>query len=322
MRRRRSKKHLVEEDTSSRWVISYADFITLLFAFFVVLYAASTLNNQKYRLFAAHLDASFSQAAKALLPIQFGSIPRTFNPLEPVNNKEKIGPFTQASNEIIEEEFTEVSSELKTSLEGLVDNQKVKIRESKHWFEIELKAKVLFRSASSQLLADADDLLKPIATLLNQYNNPIQVEGFTDNVPIQNDLFPSNWELSTSRAASVARKLIDFGVDSVRLAAVGYGQNFPIATNATPRGKEANRRVVILVSKQSKRDRLVELQKRGNLVPSKPVIQDESILDTNASPPATQVEHEPTVSLPKPTRTREGGLRFTTVPGRSSNNSE
>lgn len=319
MRRRSLRKAFENETKPDRWLVSYADFITLLFAFFVVMYAVSTISEGKYRLFAAHLDASFSTVAKALLPIQFGPTPATFIPLEPLNDKPTEGPFSQTSNEYIDEEYIEVASELKTSLKGLIDEEKILVKETDNWLEIEIKAKVLFRVASASLLPEANPILKSLADLLKQYKNPVQVEGFTDNVPISNELFPSNWELSAARSASVTRKLIDYGVDPIRLAAVGYGKNFPVRDNATPKGRDANRRVVLLIAKQPRRQRLIELQQRGNR--GEPV---NIPVSTNATPGqiAGQVPSSNYIATPaqkaalKPKRTNEGGFRFSAVDGR------
>lgn len=314
---KRKRLPLEDDNNTDRWVISYADFITLLFAFFVVMYAISTVNSGKLKVMAAHFDATFSKASPSFLPALNGIDALSLNKLAPSSDVEQTGSLTQSSNEFFEQEYTQISSEFKTSLLGLIEDEKIKFKETDNWVEIALPSEVLFRTGSSRLLPGADEILEPIALLLNRYNNPIQVEGFTDKVPIQNELFPSNWELSAQRASSVVRRLINFNVDAVRLAAIGYGSNFPVATNATEAGRKANRRVVLLIAKQPRRDRLVQLQKRGNLIPAMPQIPASAL---PAVVPSTRPEPV-TVDLPPnsqvaPTRTQEGGLRFSTVPGR------
>ncbi len=330
-RRTRARNQKVSHD---RWILSYADFITLLFAFFVVMYAISSVNEGKYKVYAAHLGASFSSTAKALLPIQFGPTPASFVPIEPVNDLTTQGPFTQASNIYIDEDYVEVASELKTSLKGLVEDEKVLFKETDNWIEIELNNRVLFESGSAILIQQADLVLKPIADAVKPYNNPIQVEGFTDNVPIKNELFASNWELSSVRSASVVRRLIELDVARERLSSVGYGDNFPIASNATPTGQAQNRRVVVLIAKQPRRQRLLmQQQERFRNPPiveqqqreSRPVVapgqrEFESLRDGLDSIEVTATPEQLQQLVPR--TNPDGSIIFSSVPGRGAINQE
>ena len=251
MRLRRSRTRRVKPANSQRWIVSYADFITLLFAFFLIMYSVSSLNESKYRKMATYIDASFSSIARSLLPLEIRSELSSYAPSPEYEFTPELATMTS---------FQELAHEIKKSLSGLIDEQKVLVHESERWIEIELKADLLFRSGSAQLMPQAEEYLKPIAAFLKSYPNPIQVEGFTDSVPIENPLYPSNWELSSSRASSVVRELIEMGLDRTRMVAIGYGSNYPLMDNATEEGRKANRRVVLLVANQDTRTRLTHLQ--------------------------------------------------------------
>jgi len=121
------------------------------------------------------------------------------------------------------------------------------VRKTQHWLEVEIKTSILFASGSSQLAGSSVGTLQKIAHILGEYPNPIHVEGFTDDRPIKTVAFPSNWELSAARAASVVHLFSRNGIDSARMAAIGYGEHHPVADNTTADGRNANRRVVLVV---------------------------------------------------------------------------
>jgi chemotaxis protein MotB len=230
--------------------VSYADFITLLFAFFVVMYALSSLNEGKYRILSDALENKFKSTPKASEPVQVGVVPNARLKYEvpwvenPFPENETYDPFSM---------IDKVGKELEHSLRGVIDDTLYKIHQSKDWLEIELKASALFQSASAQILPAAEDFIRHIAEILIQSPYSIVVEGFTDNVPIKNDIYASNWELSGARAAAVARLMINDGVPSSRISFTGYGDNFPMMNNSTPEGRMANRRIIILMNRQDKR---------------------------------------------------------------------
>ena len=124
----------------------------------------------------------------------------------------------------------------------------LEIREGENWVELTLPGSLLFPSAEAELEAEAEQRLRQLIEILAQGENAILVEGFTDDLPIRTERFPSNWELSAARAAAVVRFMEAEGIGPHRLGAVGHGANHPVARNDTERGREANRRVVILVS--------------------------------------------------------------------------
>ena len=136
---------------------------------------------------------------------------------------------------------------MQQGLTKLIDNNLVSLKKNDLWLEIEIKSSVLFPSGSSHPTEDANPVLDKIAEILKTYQNQIQVEGFTDNIPINTDEFPSNWELSAARAASVVHLFTKQRVDPGRLSAVGFGEYKPIASNKTPDGRSKNRRITIVV---------------------------------------------------------------------------
>jgi len=132
----------------------------------------------------------------------------------------------------------------------MIDN-KVSITATEFWIEINMKSNLLFPSGVAKVNDSAYAVIEAIAGILKGYPNPIVVAGFTDDVPIATPMYPSNWELSSARASAIVRLLIDFGLESSLLSAVGYAQVKPISDNRTEEGRQKNRRVVIRITKPS-----------------------------------------------------------------------
>ena len=248
MRRRREQEH----ENNERWMVSYADFITLLFAFFVVMYSISSVNEGKYKVLTESLIGVFSQAPKTLDPIQIGEdTPRTPAPQSPAEpHQSATGGATGASEQ---EPLESIAEAMQAAFGELISVGDLRVHANELWIEIELSSGLLFPSGDALPLDTAFALIERIAGILAPYDNPIHVEGFTDNVPIRSRVYPTNWELSAARAASVVRMLSAGGIDAGRLAAVGYGEHRPVADNTTAAGRRANRRVVLLVSRYTDR---------------------------------------------------------------------
>ncbi len=244
MRRRRRQP---EHENTDRWLVSYADFITLLFAFFVVMYAISSVNEGKYRVLSDTLVTAFSNTPRTLEPIQIGEEgisgdPGLFDgglPGEPVGN------------------LGQIADDFERLLRPLIDQDLISVTRDEDWIEIEINTSLLFSSGSAELAPDASPILQRLAGVLSQYPNAIQVEGFTDNVPIATPIYPSNWELSAARAASVVNLFARNQVEPERMVAVGYGEFRPIADNATAQGRRQNRRVVLVISAEQRERRLL-----------------------------------------------------------------
>ena len=135
-------------------------------------------------------------------------------------------------------------------LGGFAEAEGIAIQSNNDWLELNLDASVLFAPGQSQLSSSGREMLSTTLDVLQRSDNPITIEGYTDNVPSTSRSYPSNWELSSARASAVARFYVERGIRAERIAAVGYGENHPLATNATPEGRAANRRVVVVVARR------------------------------------------------------------------------
>lgn len=260
----RRKRH-EEHENHERWLVSYADFITLLFAFFVVMYSISSVNEGKYRVLSETLESVFSQPTRSTDPIQIGEVSRgqgervaspgkpelpTFEIELPELPKER-PPVTEQSLRTI----NEISQQLSSALADLINNEDVSIKQTEDWLEVEINSNFLFASGDARLAREAVPVIGQIADVLAPVANPLQIEGFTDDQPINTPRFPSNWELSAARAASVVNLLDRFGIEPGRMSAIGYGEFKPIADNETEAGRQKNRRVVLVIlgSQESRR---------------------------------------------------------------------
>lgn len=237
--RKRAKPH---EQKHDRWLVSYADLVTVLFAFFVVMYSISSVNDDKYKTLLSSLEKSFSSPAKTQTNMaqtestaQIESTTQTrSNPL-PSKTEAELLLRTQTAKHIAQD------------LAPYIKKNLIEVTHYPRRIEVEMKSQLLFNSAQATLTPPALPVLKQLATLIRTLSNKIQVEGYTDNRPIHTPIFPSNWELSAARAASVVHQLMQHGIEPQRMAAIGYGQYHPIAENDTPQGRLKNRRVVLVL---------------------------------------------------------------------------
>lgn len=256
------RRHHEEQEHRERWLVSYADFITLLFAFFVVMYAISSVNEGKYRVLSSTLTGAFVTPAQSMDPIQIGEQVRTQMPVSgeyAAPNAHPDNPNPPAIIETVKDEpppvtapvmgkpLAAVEDELTDNLSGFIDKDLVSVNRTDRGIEVEMKSKMLFTSGSARLSRDSLGVLKGVAQIIKPLSNQIRVEGHTDNVPIKTVSFPSNWELSAARAASVVHLFTRFGVDSSRMAAIGFGEFRPIAANDQEEGRQKNRRVAMVI---------------------------------------------------------------------------
>jgi chemotaxis protein MotB len=242
-RRREPEEHVNHE----RWLVSYADFITLLFAFFVVMYSISSINEGKYKVISQALIGVFNDADHSLKPIPIGEErPKTVTPAQPlVNDSDE----TSAGVGGTADPLKSIASDISAAFGDLISSNQMTVRGNELWVEIELNSSLLFASADAMPSDQAFTIIDKVAAILKPFENPIHVEGFTDNFPISTAQYPTNWELSSARAASIVRMLAMQGVNPSRLASVGYGEFQPVANNATVEGRSRNRRVVLVVSR-------------------------------------------------------------------------
>ncbi|WP_237045010.1 flagellar motor protein MotD [Aquipseudomonas alcaligenes] len=244
MARRRNHE---EHENHERWLVSYADFITLLFAFFVVMYSISSINEGKYKVLSESLVGVFSEPERAIKPIPIGDEkPRT---TEPDRSMIEDNPNSSTSSDEPSDPLQQIASSMRDAFGDLIASEQLTVRGNELWVEIELNSSLLFPSGDAVPNEMAFTLIEKVAKILAPYENPVHVEGFTDNLPINTAQYPSNWELSSARAASIVRMLAMDGVNPGRMAAVGYGEFQPVADNATAEGRARNRRVVLVVSR-------------------------------------------------------------------------
>jgi chemotaxis protein MotB len=236
------KKLKDEPDNHDRWMVSYADFITLLLAFFVVMYAISSVNAGKYRVLSDSLGSAFGRAT----PVT----PATKVPIEMSIGGQSRLLSAQKHDLAVrreKEHMTDMAREILKVLAPLVNQGKVRVSQNSRGINVEINASVLFAPGEAKLTNGSGQALRAVALVLKNDKHAIQVEGYTDNVSISNSMFPSNWELSAVRASSVVRLLAENGIDESRLIAVGHGANEPVSANDNAEGRSRNRRVEVMI---------------------------------------------------------------------------
>ena len=268
-RKKRHEDHLNHE----AWAIPYGDLVTLLLAFFVVMYAISSVNEGKYRVLSDSLFAAFRGTPRTMQPVQVGEKqvgsgadvksslveqamlegqPRSMLAPVPVKTgmpdpKAAEAALISARQSARAKALQQVADQVARAMDDLVKANLVIVRRTDFWIEVEIKTDILFPSASAQLEPGAVGVIEKLGEALAPFPNPIRVEGHTDNRPIKTVAFISNWELSAARAGSVVRVLASKGVEPSRLAVIGYGENRPTRPNDTVEGRNGNRRVVVVI---------------------------------------------------------------------------
>lgn len=237
---RRRRRIAYDHDNHDRWLISYADFITLLFAFFVVMYAISAVNENKFRVLAGALGGAFGKTDPSGVPVP---------QLTPQALPPDVRQRTLKQQQAIEEQahMTEVASNLLDVMAPLVKEGKVRVTQSRRGVSIEINANVLFEPGRAELEPASLAVLRAVANTLRNEPFNLEITGHTDNVPISNSVFASNWELSAVRATSVVRLLADSGIPTERLLAIGREASKPMASNDTAEGRARNRRVELMI---------------------------------------------------------------------------
>jgi len=235
------KKH-EEHENHERWLVSYADFITLLFAFFVVMYSVSSVNEGKFKVLSESLVSSFNHK-KTVGELSIVSLPINNN--TPLQVKEPSSPRDNAR----------VFLKVANAITAANVPQGVEITTTERGLNIRIKDDALFQSGSARLNPQIEEFIDLIASLVKELPNLIAVEGHTDNQPIRSSLYPSNWDLSTARANVLVRYLIDHHhLADYRLSSTGYAGSRPVELNDTPEGQASNRRVELIVLKDIRSD--------------------------------------------------------------------
>ena len=239
-RRKRPEEH----DNHERWLVSYADFITLLFAFFVVMYALSTVNEGKYRILSDSMATAFRN-----LPVNAAS-DRPAIVMPPIPVVPKAGAPAKTPDVVRQkqrEKMRNVAKDILKVMAPLIEQGKVRVLETSRGVTIEINDSILFSPGQALLQPALVKAMRAIAEVLAPTDFPITIEGHTDNVPINTAQFPSNWELSAVRATTVLRLFADAGVSGERLTAIGYADTRPVEPNVLAEGRARNRRVTILI---------------------------------------------------------------------------
>lgn len=257
---RKKKKHGEEEpENNERWLVSYADFITLLFAFFVTMYSVSRVDGKKM----GSAVESLQRALGSVMPIQMThKEPGVFsNQVVPIHFS--ITPIEGKAYSADGRALVKMAEDIKKGIEDISKGKtsgstsnlahQIKFILEKRGLVIRVSEHIFFNSGEAFIRPDMEPILNVLAQTIEKIPNHIRIEGHTDNVPIHTPRFPSNWELSTARATMIVRYLLDhFRFDPDRLSATGYAEFRPVDTNSTSEGRLQNRRVdfVILSNKE------------------------------------------------------------------------
>ena len=272
-----AKKHKHEDHINHEaWAIPYGDLITLLLAFFVVMYSMSSVNEGKYRVLSDSLNAAFGGAPRSPTPIQVGPNAQSSSsdPKPRVMPGAPPQPGVRGTMQALKrpdlpglmptrlsgdgglqpmvgtrerEQLEKMSEDVHAALGDLILEKQVIVRRHEEWLEIEIQTDILFASGSARLGDAAGGVLDRLADVLGDFDNRLRIEGHTDNVPIATREFPSNWELSSARAASVVHRFMARGVEPRRMTVLGLSEYHPVADNVDDQGRNRNRRVVVVV---------------------------------------------------------------------------
>lgn len=244
MARGRRRLRPIEHDNLDRWLVSYADFITLLFAFFVVMYAISSLNEGKYRVLSDSLVTAFKSDPTTQGVGRVALPDPNLTGIRPIRKQ----PAPRDQDRLkYTERMKSIAKDILEVMAPLVRQGVVAVIETDRGVSIEINDSLLFSPGQANLSASAIQAMRLVATVIADSEFPVTIEGHTDNIPISNLQFPSNWELSAVRATTVLRLFMDAGVAPGRLTAIGYGDQRPVAENLTAEGRARNRRVTIQI---------------------------------------------------------------------------
>jgi chemotaxis protein MotB len=241
MSRRKKKEEHVSHD---RWLISYADFITLLFAFFVVLYASSQMDKHKMGNLANSIQTAFQELgvfdASSSRVAKGDSRPASVADVNAIKDMLNPNPFAK--------QVKALQSELETALAPEIEKHTVTVQANREGIVVSLRETGFYESGSANLRPSSTESIDRLAAVLQAHTEALRIEGHSDNQPIHNARFDSNWELSTARAADLVKLLITrYNFDPARLAASGYAEFHPVSPNDTPDGRARNRRVDVVI---------------------------------------------------------------------------
>lgn len=255
-RKKRHEEHVNHE----RWLVSYADFITLLFAFFVVLYSSSQVDKRKVGALAMAIQVAFQRMAvfessntkvplSTTEPMPFQDVQSIENVTRSQDMQRFVQPETgELSGTVLPGQLKDIQSQLEKALAPEIRRHVLELKPRHEGLVISLREIGFFESGSATLRRSSKDAIDRLAAVLGPRTEMLRIEGNTDNVPVHSNQFASNWELSTARATEIVKVFImNYKFQPARLAAAGYAEYHPIDSNTTAEGRAHNRRVDIVV---------------------------------------------------------------------------
>src|SRR5579885_2276558 len=230
---KKKRKIVLRATSHDRWLVSYADFITLLFAFFVVMYSAAQLDKRRAGQLATAIQTAF---------LQKGSLPP-----RPSDTGGTSGNSQSVESAANTEQQLALKHQIQQALATEISSGDVAVRESGDGLVVSLREVGFFDTGSDKIKASSVPAFAKLAEILRESGSYIRIEGHTDNVPIHNARFSSNWDLSTARATATIRLFIEYQINPERMSAAGYAEYHPVAANNTAEGRAMNRRVDIVI---------------------------------------------------------------------------
>ncbi len=298
-----ASKHRHEEEeheNEERWLLTYADLITLLMVFFVVLYSMSQVDQNKFKMLSETLRAAFNNPVLTM-PVPLPGVGgRNGDDISSKNRGDSKPPVVvqvdqqKQKMEKLAGQFTSLFKD-----KGLESSVNVAVGEGGKNVVIRLADSLLFEGGSASLNAQSLDLIDKMFEIIAQTNAQVQIEGHTDNIPIKNELFKNNWELSTARAVHVIEHVVQkFSLPPERLSASGYAEYHPVASNDTPEGRAKNRRVEFVIAGEEGGETGAEsapppIPPATELLPAGTTHESESTPTPTPAPAPAATEHAP-----------------------------
>ncbi len=255
-----ARKKRQEHSNHDRWLVSYADFITLLFAFFVVLYSSSQVDKRRVGQLALAIQVAFQQMgifdASNTKSAVANTEPMPFSNVQIVENVERFAslgriapsPHGIPAGAAQSDDLNQLRRELQNALQAQIKKHEISLTPTREGLVVSLREAGFYDTGSAQLRKDTSTVLDEFIAIVAPHNFHVRIEGHTDNIPIHSTQFQSNWELSTARATEMVKLFITrYGISPDRLAASGYAEFHPVATNDTPEGRAMNRRVDLVI---------------------------------------------------------------------------
>ncbi|MFT4926298.1 MAG: chemotaxis protein MotB [Phenylobacterium sp.] len=309
MYRTRRQHESQEHESLDRWLVSYADYMTLMFALFVVLYAMAIVKEEEYTVLSETLGKVFEATPTDGLGVKGEGLLTKNTPVDTefelygTSLLEEKGPELLEDDvqlsEVIEKKqgrpLASLEEALQDALFDLVENGYAEVERSEDWLTIEINSRLMFVGGSAAPTKSAQLVMQTVYDIIGSVDNYIRVRGYTDDRPIQTEIYPSNWELSVARAITSLRILQSLGVNPARMAIEGYGQYSPFADNIDAKGRAENRKVVVALSKYALN---VPIASKANTIKVSELTADDS--------QKTDYDEVQVIKLPS------GGIRITT----------